>query len=140
MSEEIKKGILLQILMIITAILLFVITFYFLVAINTKIKEAENIGEKKYYFCCQDWHDFVKRTWPQPLSLLLQTQQLPQKQLQKIEKIFNCYFLFKEQDCKMLILNVNYNVYPNMNIMISLVRFYYRNQRIVGYTATESLE
>lgn len=142
MSEEIKKGILPQILMIITAILLFVITFYFLVAINTKIKEAENIGEKNTISVAKTGTIYVKPDMATTTITVTTDATTASEAITKNREKSSAVISFlKEQGLQDAdIKTVNYNVYPKYEYYDLSSSAYYRNQRIAGYTATESLE
>ena len=144
MSEEIKKGILPQILMIVTAILLFVITFYFLVAINAKIKETENISnqEKNTISIAKTGTIYVKPDMATTtITATTDAKTASEAINQNRDKSSAIISFLKEQGLQDAdIKTVNYNVYPKYEYYDLSSSVYYRNQRIVGYTATESLE
>lgn len=147
--EEMKKSVLPQILMIITAALLFVLTFYFLVAINTKIKESQNIGSdtanKSTISVSKTGTVYVKPD----LAVVTVTTTTDAKTAsdainQNRDKSSAVITFLKAQGVlDKYIKTVNYNVSPKYDYSATMDSQIYppiRQPKLVGYTATESLE
>lgn len=145
--EELKKGVLPQILMIVAAALLFVLTFYFLVSINTKIKEGQNIGvdtsNKSTISVSKTGTVYVKPD----LAVVIITATTEAKTAsdainQNRDKASAVISYLKSQGvADKYIKTVNYDVSPKYDYIMDQTQSYpIRQNKIIGYTATESLE
>lgn len=147
--EEIKKGGMLQVLMIVASILLLVISLYFLVVINAKIKETQYIGmgdpKSNVISVSKTGTVYTKPD----LAIVTITSTTEAKTASDAitknrEKSAAVLGFLKDQGIQDKdIKTTNYNVYPKyeyVSVSSSSEIYYDRNQKLVGYTATESLE
>jgi uncharacterized protein YggE len=150
LTDEIKRGPLPQIIMILVAVFIFVVIFYFLIAANAKLKETQYIGIGSQ----QNNTITVSKTgtvYAKPdLATVTVTVTTDAKTAsdainQNRDKSSAVITFLKAQSVQDKdIKTVGYNVYPKYEyggtVVESSIYPSVRNPKLVGYTATESLQ
>jgi uncharacterized protein YggE len=150
--EEIKRGPLPQVIMIIIAVLLFVFIFYFLVLINAKVKETQYIGTGSQQNNVISVSK-IGTVYAEPdLAVVTITSTTDAKTAsdaisQNRDKSSAVITFLKTQGVQDKdIQTTGYNVYPKYDygssVIVPMQTDIYpsRTPRLIGYTATESLE
>ncbi|MFA5087274.1 MAG: SIMPL domain-containing protein [Candidatus Paceibacterota bacterium] len=145
--EEIKNNPLSQVIMIIVAVLLFVITFYFLVMINAKVKETQYIGggQNNVISVSKTGTVYVKPDLAVVTITSTTDAATASDAISKNRDKSSAVLTFlKAQGVEdKYIKTVSYSVNPKYEYVSAISAIDYArplNQKLVGYTATESLE